>query len=119
MENSSNHSICAHVSCTKYGVVSFPHEHSELQHLDTCYKERLLAHSFSQGPLLSSDNLVDIDVIHVIKWTRPSHLLLITHSCVVLVQTRPHISDHINTLTSYKHVYSAPTDKTLGLVVVH
>ena len=35
------------------------------------------------------------------------------------LQTRPHISDHINTLTSSKHMYSAPTDKTLGLVVVH
>ena len=90
-DNSSNHNILCTRSCTKYGVVSFPlHEHSELQHLDSCYKQRFRVNSFSQEPLLSSDNLVDIEVIHAIKWTRPFPSSAIPHSCVVLIQTRPH-----------------------------
>ena len=40
--------FCTHILCPER-VVSFPlHECSELQHLDSCYKERLSARSFVQ-----------------------------------------------------------------------
>ena len=66
---------------------------------ETIYKIRPQAHSFDGGPLHPSVYLVDTDVIHIIKWTRPFPLFYILQAIKNWTVGRPENEARLSTHT--------------------